>query len=197
MSNKHVHAGWTNNDTLGAVGIVAVAAVIAVVGVGPPIVQAMNREQLRQKLEDTTTQTRTLAVSTEKVNTDRAAVERRLQESEVKLESLKHLNTRVMSVVQLAGEAGLSDSKVTHAPAVKVRQSIMVKMTITGTGGYPQVAQFFGRIHERFPDIVVNGFTVDARRNDLKSVGAFSIELDWYAAPDSPSVPAAAPAPAG
>jgi Tfp pilus assembly protein PilO len=190
MSSRQIHTGWTSHDTLGAVGIVAVAAVIAVVGVGPPIVQAMSREQLRDKLEETTAQTRTLAISTEKVNADRVTVERRLQESEVKLESLKHLNTRVMTVVQLAGDAGLSDAKVTHVPAVKVRQSIMVKMTITGTGGYPAVAQFFGRIHDKFPDIVVNGFTVDARRNDLRSVGAFSIELDWYAAPDSPSVPA-------
>lgn len=191
MSTPHTAAGWTSHDTFGALGVAAVAAIIAAVGIGPPVVQAMNRGQLRDQIDATAAQARELTLSTEKVNVDRQAIERRLQESEVKLESLKQLNARVMSVVQLAGESGLKDAKVTHTPATKVRQSNMVKMTIVGAGGYTHVADFFGRIHARFPDIVVSGFTVDARRNDPRPVGMFSIELDWYAAPDSPAAPAA------
>lgn len=184
MNDDRQSSGWAREDTIGLAGLAAIIAATAVIGVGPPIVQLLNRESVRRSIAQTSALTREAVSASERVRRDQAAIDRRLEESRVTLLPASRLNHRVMELVELGSESGLTVSRVVPGTPRAVRQSIVTRLTMTGEGGYSSVADFLGLLHGRFPDLVVHGFSTQAGRSEHAHSGTFQFDLDWYAAPD-------------
>lgn len=186
MSDDRSVSAWTRQDAMGAVGVAAVLAAIGLVGIGPPIVEAMSRGELRKSLDQTLAEKQTIVMTAEQVQRDKEAIDHRLEQSKVTLVPLSELNHRVMELVNLGAEAGLTVAQITPGAPRSVRQCLVERLTVTGTGGYPAVSEYLGKIHVKFLDVVVAEFSVEARRTGDASSGTFVLELDWYAAPEGP-----------
>lgn len=184
MTDRTHRGGWAREDSVGLAGLAAIIAATAVIGVGPPILQLLNRESVRRTIEQTAGLAREASSANERVRKEQAVLDQRLEESKVTLQPASRLNHRVMELVELGSEAGLAVSRVAPAAPRTIRQSVVTRLTVTGEGGYSSIADFLGLLHGRFPDVVVHGFAAGAGRRDNSEAGEFRFDLDWYAAPD-------------
>lgn len=174
---------WSRNDTIGLSVIAGILAATVLLGVGPPIAESMNREEVRRQVEQNLSQAEETNATIDRVLAEKRVVDLRLEESRVTLLPLAQLNKRVMSLVDLGTQCGLDVGQITPGQPTTVRQSKVVRLTMTGTGGYGQISDFLARLHGQFLDVVVAGFSAEARRGTDPAGGAFTFELDWYAAP--------------
>lgn len=188
MSDDHRTMSWTRYDSIGAAGVAAVIALTGLVGIGPPVVEAMSRGELRKTLEQTRADADAMLMTAEQVQRDREATDKRLEQSKVTLVPLAELNRRVQDLVKLGSEAGVTVAQVTPGVPRKVGPSQVQRLTVTGSGKYPTVSDYMGVIHTRFLDVVMAQFSLEAARAEPASAesasGTFTFELDWYAAPE-------------
>ncbi|MCC6428349.1 MAG: hypothetical protein IT435_16200 [Phycisphaerales bacterium] len=186
MSDGTQPATWGKNDALGAGAIAGILALVALLGVGPPIVEAMGREQIERAIEQSITETQELENTTQKLGLEQTIIDQRLAASNVKLQPDSYLNQRMLDLVDLAGKCGLGVPQITPGNFRNGKQCQLVTLTMSGAGGYLQISQFLTGIHSQFPDVVVAGFSAEANRRDAAgsngAAGAFAFELEWYAA---------------
>ncbi len=191
MSEHSNMTNWGKQDTIGVFGVCFVLAATGFLGIGPPVVEALGREHVERALQQSTIEAQDLVIATSKVRKDQDEIDRRLAQSKVTFVPVTQLNARVLALVDLGEKVDLTVAQVTPAAPRPARQSIVVPLTMTGTGHYTQISELLARIHSQFPDIVVAGFSAEARRVSDPAGGAFVLELEWYAAPDAGAAPIA------
>lgn len=189
MTTRLFPSQWTRQDSLGLAGVAAVLAVTGLVGIGPPVVEAMSRGDLRRTLEQCVQETQGMSQTAERLRREKAVIDRRLELSRVTLLPVAQLNRRVMDLVNMGAACGLSIAQVTPGTPRTVRQSLIVTLTVSGAGTYSQISDFLGRLHADFPDMVVCTFSAQADRREGSQAGTVSFELDWYAASEESTAP--------
>jgi len=94
--------------------------------------------------------------------------------------------TALASEVERAAGAKFKLEQITPGEPVRGARSTAVPIRLTGSAGYGEAADLLARLRAAFPDTGVSGFSVARSVEDPGAVGAFRMDLVWYAAPGGP-----------
>lgn len=121
-----------------------------------------------------------------------AALEKQLASMTLRLLPSGALNQRLGQLTALASEveraagAKFKLEQITPGEPVRGARSTAVPIRLTGSAGYGEAADLLARLRAAFPDTGVSGFSVARSVEDPGAVGAFRMDLVWYAAPGGP-----------
>lgn len=139
---------------------------------------------------------REVVVMEANVRVDRRTLDERtsrLDQMDIKLETLAYANDRMVRVSRLAERFGLSvQSLQPGQPEVQGRHTL-VPLRLAGLCSYTAMVDFIHAMRKEFPDTRVNALQVSAASDP--GVSSFSLDCTWFAAqPQAATAPAAAAA---
>ena len=172
VSSVHVHACGVAVLALCAgagyvFGIRPAQARAASIAAGNEQVQAAGRE-IEQSRDRRSTLER-----------DIARLEERLAAEAVADPPVETLNERLLRLSKTAASHGLTVISSEDGGEVARELYVVRLLTLSGTGGYAEVAHFASGLLAEFPDVRVVGLSVRASGSDA-SGPSFRIDLAWY-----------------
>lgn len=174
-------------DAAGLALVVAIAAIAYFALVGP----------ILDKARDARASSVALATRLEEVGALRgelARAEARAREARLRVEQaplilrpLGAMNARLSELTDLAVECALSIEALTPGQPVRQERLVRVPVRLAGRGRYADCVRFLGFVHDRFPDVDIDGFRLVSMGEGDAAAASFSIDCAWLAAREGAS----------
>ena len=150
------------------------------VGIRPLIDQRAEAAEARDRLQEHRQTELGLKAKRQKLMKRLAAVRAALPESTLELQSVRRLNQRLDSLIQLARQFGLAIDEVRPGGSVEGPHFRKTAIHLIAKGGYQSCVKFLSEAHVRFRDTSVTDFALEANPGDRDPIARCKIDLLWY-----------------
>jgi Tfp pilus assembly protein PilO len=196
MTRSRLPAFVAKADLVDVVGA-AVAAALTVAFVFGALLPIAVRDRMAAAQADAAVRTQqranALAASIRAITAEIDGTRTRLASAPLQIRPASALNERLAALVALAAECGLGVQDLKPGDGVRGPKFLMIPVRVSGTGGYPDVTRFLHRLHDRMPDIAVEGFKLAEAPGGNTAGGRYALDLRWVASlSDVPHAPAQA-----
>jgi Tfp pilus assembly protein PilO len=176
-------SGLSRVDVAGA-GVILTLSAVAYFGVlGPATAQRQAIASQRSMLAERATELSTLESQVRTTQGRLGELERATQVHQVSLLPPSAINGRLSELTALADESGLKLDTIAPEAATRGRRFGRTPIRLGGEGSYPQFAAFARRLHERFSDTAIEGFSLEGNPAVPGAPARFSVRLFWYTLP--------------
>lgn len=167
-------------DLGGSAVCVILSAIVYVIGIQPLVDRRVEAAEARDRLNAHHKSELQLNAKHRELTQRLAAVRAVLPQHMIELQSVRQLNLRLDSLIQLARRFGMAIDEVRPGRSVAGPHFRKTTIHLIAKGGFQNCAKFLAEAHVRFRDVSVIDFELNANPTDRTPIARCRINLVWY-----------------